>query len=247
MKPGAPDAGADAARGGGRLAALEAAQQRKNAMGRKKREEAELRMLWEQESDRCHVLQMRIAENDRRIATLNKQADTEAQEQQADLERAMRDKAKWAQKIVDTERALTDKRDRREKLRAELAELRRQQNEVRLGLVDLFVRRDVSPIRVDDAVREIEGHGKKNMGEQLRAAARRPDVDDEDVMDPAVAAALKEASSKQRRKQVAPVRAALEEAAAELRQLEQSLSGSPLASASMSSSFASRRRDRRSV
>jgi hypothetical protein len=202
-----------------RLTSAQAAEARKQAASRRRREEAQLRILWEQEVERGHLLQLKIAENDKKIATLGRQREKALEEQQRELAEARSDLAAWNAKLVHARQGQAAKERTLQSIKQQQAALKSVLDEARMTLVDMFVPKEITPLDVneEDVYPELEGFiASGGAARATRSASHR----DTAFMTAAEASKLQEEAAKRRKQQSASASAALEEAVTELRILE---------------------------
>ena len=129
-------------------AATDVAAQRKATAARRRREEAQLRLMWEQEVERGHVLQLRIAEHDRQLAALTRQYERQLEDQGAELHQAESDLQRWQRKLDATRRGKQDRLERLDELDREFAALESARDAARMQLIHAFVPRTASDLPI---------------------------------------------------------------------------------------------------
>jgi hypothetical protein len=180
------------------------AAQRKALVSRRRREEAQLRMLWEQAVERGHALQLRIAENDRQLASLGTQAERAAEEQAAELHQAQTELLRWTRRVDEGRRAAADRMNRLDALERNYAALEHTRSITRLQLISNFI--------PHAAASETDFHSDEIFDEPF-AAVR------ETFLDAALAADIADRTKIVKERQTAASRAALQASLAELREL----------------------------
>lgn len=119
--------------------------QKRAAVNRKRREEAELRVLWEQEADRCQVLQLRIQETEKAMAQLTKQLEAQMEQQSTEKAKITSELMKWIRREEELSESVKSKQKKLHELEERVRRAKQRNNESRLAFISLFLRKDMVP------------------------------------------------------------------------------------------------------
>ena len=224
------------------------AAQRKANVARRRKEDVQLRLLWEELVERGHVLQLRIAEQDRVLATVSRELERDQEAHAAELHQAESELRRWQRKLQATIKAREDRLARLDAIDNEVAALDRARAVARLQLIHTFVpstTSDVHDICADPQVakdfealfadRDAAADNQRRQGQHQHHpnstagagdghAARssdhspQPQQHRDYALDPLVAAGIAAATRQRRQQQASSARSALEDALAELRE-----------------------------
>ena len=115
------------------------------AVNRKRREEAELRVLWEQETDRSTILTARITETEKAMVALAKQLEVQLEEESLERSKTEQELLRWTRREEELALVVQSKKRKLKDLDDRVRKAEQRQNMRRLALVELFLRRDQAP------------------------------------------------------------------------------------------------------
>lgn len=174
-----PSAGSSAASPSA-TAAGGTAKAKRSAEEKRRREEAELRILIQREMEQARTLHQRILQNESQLAALAKQLDKQTEATDTERKGMQGEVKKWEKRLRQRQDAIADKRAELQEYEAQVAHLKAQKNVQKVCLASLFLRADMRP---DIAIEPTEifsaAHMSANSVQRQRSASKNASHCDE--------------------------------------------------------------------